>query len=51
VTSHRSQGLTAERVLVNMDTQVHPELIKTSAVDFGQVPGAVTTAIGLGLTL
>jgi ATP-dependent exoDNAse (exonuclease V) alpha subunit len=27
VTSHSSQGLTAERVLVNMDTQVHPELI------------------------
>ena len=27
VTSHSSQGLTAERVLVNMDTEVHPELI------------------------
>jgi len=27
VTSHSSQGLTAERVLVNMDTGVHPELI------------------------
>jgi ATP-dependent exoDNAse (exonuclease V) alpha subunit len=27
VTSHSSQGLTAERVLVNMDTDVHPELI------------------------
>ena len=27
VTSHNSQGLTSERVLVNMDTQVHPELI------------------------
>ena len=27
VTSHSSQGLTAERVLVNMDTKVHPELI------------------------
>ncbi len=27
VTSHSSQGLTSERVLVNMDTQVHPELI------------------------
>jgi len=27
VTSHNSQGLTAERVLVNMDTNVHPELI------------------------
>ncbi|QHN02732.1 conjugative relaxase [Granulicella sp. WH15] len=27
VTSHSSQGLTAERVLVNMDTQAHPELI------------------------
>lgn len=27
VTSHSSQGLTAERVLVNMDTNVHPELI------------------------
>jgi ATP-dependent exoDNAse (exonuclease V) alpha subunit len=26
VTSHSSQGLTAERVLVNMDTNVHPEL-------------------------
>ena len=29
VTSHSSQGLTAERVLVNMDTNVHPELINT----------------------
>jgi conjugative relaxase-like TrwC/TraI family protein len=27
VTSHSSQGLTAERVLVNMDTEVHHELI------------------------
>lgn len=27
VTSHSSQGLTSERVLVNMDTTVHPELI------------------------
>jgi conjugative relaxase-like TrwC/TraI family protein len=27
VTSHSSQGLTSTRVLVNMDTQVHPELI------------------------
>ena len=27
VTSHSSQGLTSERVLVNMDTDVHPELI------------------------
>jgi conjugative relaxase-like TrwC/TraI family protein len=27
VTSHSSQGLTAERVLVNLDTDVHPELI------------------------
>ena len=27
VTSHSSQGLTSERVLVNMDSQVHPELI------------------------
>jgi ATP-dependent exoDNAse (exonuclease V) alpha subunit len=27
VTSHSSQGLTTERVLVNMDTEVHPELI------------------------
>jgi conjugative relaxase-like TrwC/TraI family protein len=27
VTSHSSQGLTCERVLVNMDTNVHPELI------------------------
>jgi ATP-dependent exoDNAse (exonuclease V) alpha subunit len=27
VTSHSSQGLTAERVLVNMDTDVHPELL------------------------
>jgi ATP-dependent exoDNAse (exonuclease V) alpha subunit len=27
VTSHSSQGLTSERVLVNMDMQVHPELI------------------------
>jgi ATP-dependent exoDNAse (exonuclease V) alpha subunit len=29
VTSHSSQGLTADRVLVNMDTRVHPELINT----------------------
>jgi conjugative relaxase-like TrwC/TraI family protein len=29
VTSHSSQGLTAERVLVNMDTEVHPELISS----------------------
>lgn len=27
VTSHSSQGLTAERVLVNIDTEVYPELI------------------------
>jgi conjugative relaxase-like TrwC/TraI family protein len=27
VTSHSSQGLTAERVLANMDTEVHPALI------------------------
>jgi ATP-dependent exoDNAse (exonuclease V) alpha subunit len=27
VTSHSSQGLTSDRVLVNMDTNVHPELI------------------------
>jgi ATP-dependent exoDNAse (exonuclease V) alpha subunit len=27
VTSHSSQGLTANRVLVNIDTKVHPELI------------------------
>jgi len=27
ITSHSSQGLTSERVLVNMDTEVHPELI------------------------
>jgi ATP-dependent exoDNAse (exonuclease V) alpha subunit len=29
VTSHSSQGLTTERVLVNMDTETHPELINT----------------------
>ena len=29
VTSHSSQGVTAERVLVNMDTRAHPELINT----------------------
>jgi len=29
VTSHSSQGLTTERVIVNMDTTVHPELINT----------------------
>jgi conjugative relaxase-like TrwC/TraI family protein len=29
VTSHSSQGLTAERVLVNIDTNVHPDLINT----------------------
>ena len=27
VTSHSSQGITSERVIVNMDTRVHPELI------------------------
>jgi ATP-dependent exoDNAse (exonuclease V) alpha subunit len=27
ITSHSSQGLTSQRVLVNMDTEVHPELI------------------------
>ena len=27
VTSHSSQGLTSERVLINMDTNIHPELI------------------------
>ena len=29
VTSHSSQGLTSERVLVNMDTDVHPELVSS----------------------
>ncbi len=29
VTSHSSQGLTSERALVNMDTNVHPELINS----------------------
>lgn len=29
VTSHSSQGLTSERVLVNMDTEVHPELMNS----------------------
>jgi ATP-dependent exoDNAse (exonuclease V) alpha subunit len=29
VTSHSSQGITAKRVLVNMDTKAHPELINT----------------------
>jgi ATP-dependent exoDNAse (exonuclease V) alpha subunit len=29
VTSHSSQGLTAKRVLVNMDTDVHPGLINS----------------------
>lgn len=29
VTSHSSQGLTSERVLVNMDTEVHPELLNS----------------------
>jgi hypothetical protein len=29
VTSHSSQGLTSEHVLVNMDTSVHPELINS----------------------
>lgn len=29
VTSHSSQGLTSERVLVNMDTQVHPQLVNS----------------------
>lgn len=27
VPSHSSQGVTSERVMVNMDTDVHPELI------------------------
>jgi ATP-dependent exoDNAse (exonuclease V) alpha subunit len=34
VTSHSAQGLTAERVLVNADTGVHPDLLKLS---FGYV--------------
>jgi conjugative relaxase-like TrwC/TraI family protein len=29
VTSHSSQGLTADRVLVNIDTEVHPDLINS----------------------
>lgn len=29
VTSHSSQGLTADRVLVNIDSNVHPELINS----------------------
>ena len=29
VTSHSSQGLTATRVLINVDTTVHPELLNT----------------------
>ncbi len=29
VTSHSSQGLTADRVLVNVDTSVHPDLINS----------------------
>jgi ATP-dependent exoDNAse (exonuclease V) alpha subunit len=29
VTSHSSQGLTSERVLINMDTEVHPELMNS----------------------
>lgn len=29
VTSHSSQGLTADRVLINIDTAVHPELINS----------------------
>lgn len=29
VTSHSSQGLTADRVLVHVDTSVHPELINS----------------------
>jgi hypothetical protein len=31
VTSHRSQGITAERALVNMDANVHSELINSRA--------------------
>jgi ATP-dependent exoDNAse (exonuclease V) alpha subunit len=29
VTSHSAQGLTAERVLVNADTSVHPDLLNS----------------------
>jgi ATP-dependent exoDNAse (exonuclease V) alpha subunit len=29
VTSHSSQGLTAERVMVNIDSNIHPDLINT----------------------
>jgi len=29
LTSHSSQGLTAERVLVNADTSVHPDLLNS----------------------
>ena len=35
VTSHSAQGLTAERVLVNADTGVHPDLLNSR---FGYVP-------------
>ena len=29
ITSHSSQGLTADRVIVNLDTRVHPELVNS----------------------
>jgi conjugative relaxase-like TrwC/TraI family protein len=57
VTSHSSQGLTAERVLVNVDTGVHPELINTRfayvAVSRASHDAQVYTndAIGLANTL
>jgi ATP-dependent exoDNAse (exonuclease V) alpha subunit len=29
VTSHSAQGITAERVLINVDTSVHPDLVNS----------------------
>jgi ATP-dependent exoDNAse (exonuclease V) alpha subunit len=43
VTSHSSQGLTAERVLVHADTSVHPDLLNSR---FGYVSISRASTLG-----
>jgi len=47
VTSQSSQGLTAQRVLVNMDTEAHPELINSRLAYVSTLRGL---SRGAGLT-
>jgi conjugative relaxase-like TrwC/TraI family protein len=57
VTSHSSQGLTADRVLINVDTAVHPGLLSSRfayvAVSRARLDAEIFTndATGLGQTL